>query len=124
MRRPPAEPRWSVYVVRCRDGTLYTGIALDVAARLAQHAGPGGRGAKYLRGRGPLRLELTRPVGPRGLAQSVERRIKNLPREAKLDLLKERAILDRMVASARGAPARPRAAPSRARAAAPRGTRG
>jgi len=97
MRRPG----WSIYVVRCRDGSLYTGIALDVSRRLAQHAGAGGRGAKYLRGRGPLRLELTRAVGSRSVAQSVERRIKTLPREQKLALLAKRALLDRLVASAR-----------------------
>jgi putative endonuclease len=101
MRRAPAAPRWSVYVVRCGDGSLYTGIALDVHRRLAQHAGADGRGAKYLRGRGPLRLEVTRVVGARGLAQSVERRIKTLPRDQKLALLAKRAILDRLVRSAR-----------------------
>ena len=97
MRRP----KWSVYVVRCGDGSLYTGIALDVGRRLAQHAGAGGRGAKYLRGRGPLRLEMTRVVGARGLALSVERRIKILPRRQKLELMAKRALLDRLVRSAR-----------------------
>jgi putative endonuclease len=110
---PVRRPRWSIYVVRCRDGSLYTGIALDVAARLAQHAGSGGRGAKYLRGRGPLRLELFRAVGSRSLAQSIERRIKSLSREQKLALLGQRAVLDRMLASARAAPSGVRAAIAR-----------
>jgi len=39
---------WSVYIVRCRDGSLYTGVATDVRRRLAEHARLGGRGAKYL----------------------------------------------------------------------------
>jgi len=39
---------WSVYIVRCRDRTLYTGIATDVRRRVAEHARRGGRGAKYL----------------------------------------------------------------------------
>jgi putative endonuclease len=99
-------PRWSVYVVRCGDGSLYTGIALDVPRRLAQHAGAGGRGAKYLRGRGPLRLELKRVVGSRALAQSIERRIKMLPRDRKLALLAKRALLDRVVAAARATSSR------------------
>jgi putative endonuclease len=79
-------PEWSVYIVRCRDGSLYTGIATDVARRLAEHAD--GRGARYLRGRGPLRLELERRVGSRAAAQSVEARIKRLSRREKERLLR------------------------------------
>ena len=45
-------PTWHLYLLRCGDGTLYCGIAVDVAARLKQHAE--GKGAKYTRGRGPL----------------------------------------------------------------------
>jgi len=65
-------------MVRCRDGSLYTGIATDVARRLAEHEGLGERGAKYLRGRGPLRLVLTVPVPSRGAALKLEERIKRL----------------------------------------------
>ncbi|HET8947463.1 MAG TPA: GIY-YIG nuclease family protein [Candidatus Polarisedimenticolia bacterium] len=85
--RRPREPRWSVYIVRTRDGALYTGIALDVRRRLEQHAGAARGGAKALRGRGPLRLELSRPVGSRSLAQAIEWRIKRLPRGRKLELI-------------------------------------
>src|SRR3954464_14155512 len=53
-RRPTARPRWFVYVLECADGTLYVGIARDVAARVAAHEA--GRGAKDTRGRGPPRL--------------------------------------------------------------------
>ncbi|HET8715147.1 MAG TPA: GIY-YIG nuclease family protein [Holophagaceae bacterium] len=45
---------WTVYLLRCGDGTLYCGIARDAEARLAQHQA--GKGAKYTRGRGPLKL--------------------------------------------------------------------
>ena len=84
--------RWSVYVVRCGDGSLYTGIATDVRRRLAQHAQGGGRGAKYLRGRGPLRLVFARAVGSRALAQKVESRIKRLPKARKERLVAGRAF--------------------------------
>ncbi len=47
-------PRAYVYIVRCRDGTLYIGVARDVARRLAQH--DAGKGAKYTRSRGPVML--------------------------------------------------------------------
>jgi len=94
--------RWSVYIVRCRDGALYTGIATDVMRRLAQHAAPGGgRGAKSLRGRAPLALAVQRVIGSRSLAQSVESRIKALSRPRKLWLLEKRSRLDRLVAAAR-----------------------
>lgn len=76
--------RWSLYLVRTRDGALYTGIALDVQARFAAHAA--GRGAKALRGRGPLQLAFARLVGSRSAALRLEARIKRLPKVAKEQL--------------------------------------
>jgi len=73
--------RWSVYLLRTHGGALYTGIALDVTARLAAHAS--GRGAKALRGRGPLQLAFSAPVGARGAALRIEARIKRLTKLAK-----------------------------------------
>lgn len=75
---------WTVYLLRCGDGTLYCGIARDAAARLAEHAS--GRGARYTRGRGPLELVYTEPCGSRSEALKRERAIKALPRPAKLSL--------------------------------------
>ncbi len=75
--------QWSVYIVRCGDGTLYTGIATDVRRRMVEHAGGRGRGAKYLRGRGPLRLVFVQAVGARGVALRIESRIKKLSRAGK-----------------------------------------
>ena len=83
--------------MRTRDGALYTGIALDVSRRLAQHAGTVRGGAKALRGRGPLRLELARAVGSRSLAQAIEWRIKRLPRARKQELLARRRAFDRLL---------------------------
>lgn len=74
---PSPRPRaWWVYVVQRRDGALYTGIALDVSARFAAHCE--GRGAKALRGRGPLRLVWRRRAGSQSLALRAEVRIKRL----------------------------------------------
>jgi putative endonuclease len=78
---------WHVYIIRCRDGSLYTGIATDVARRLEEHKD--NRGAKYLRGRGPLSLVFEHRVGTRGQALKVERHIKGLSRREK-----EKLILD------------------------------
>jgi putative endonuclease len=73
--------QWWVYVVRRQDGALYTGIALDVAERLTQHLA--GRGAKALRGRGPLVLVCRSRVGAVGLALRLERAFKRLPKAEK-----------------------------------------
>lgn len=74
--------QYSLYIVRCADGSLYTGIATDVARRFKEHeAGP--RGAKYLRGRGPLTLAFELPVGDRSAASKAEYQVKNLPKSDK-----------------------------------------
>jgi len=78
--------RWWVYVVRRSDGALYAGIALDVARRLAQHRA--GRGAKALRGRGPLELVCRGRIGAVGLALRIERAFKRLPKVQKERLAK------------------------------------
>jgi putative endonuclease len=87
---------WSLYVVRTRDGMLYTGIALDVERRLEDHRA--GRGAKYLRGRGPLALAYRVEVGERGLALRLERRLKRLERAAKETLVSEAPGLEGLCA--------------------------
>lgn len=76
---------WSVYIVQCRDGTLYTGIAKDVATRVAQHNGARG-GARYTRGRRPVRLIYCEAATSRSAASRREAGIKRLPRAAKLAL--------------------------------------
>jgi putative endonuclease len=85
MPEVPAAPYW-LYLLRCRDGSLYTGIARDVEARLRDH-GDSARGAKYLQGRAPLVVVFRRPVGDRGRAQRLEHRVKKLPRAQKLRLI-------------------------------------
>jgi len=72
---------WFVYLVRCADGSLYTGIARDVAARIAQH--DAGKGARYTRGRGPLRLCAKRRCTSKGDALRLEHAVKKLPRARK-----------------------------------------
>jgi putative endonuclease len=81
--RDPAA--WFVYVVRCRDGTLYTGVSRDVAARVAQHNQ--GRGARYTRGRGPVALVHQERKSSQGAALRREAAIKALPRTRKLALV-------------------------------------
>jgi putative endonuclease len=88
---------YSVYIVQCNDGSLYTGIAIDVAKRLSEHESGTRRGAKYLRSRAPLELKLSEIVGDRGTALRVEARIKRLSRPEKLDLIAGRRSLASLV---------------------------
>ena len=75
---------FSVYLLQCGDGTLYTGIARDPERRLAAHEA--GRGAKYTRGRGPLALLAAWTFPDRSSALIAEAAIKRLDRQAKLAL--------------------------------------
>lgn len=87
---------WSVYLLRCADGSLYTGIATDVSRRFAEHA-EGERGAKYLRGRGPLELVFHQQIGDRSLALRVENRVKRFPKAYKEDFCRLSARIDKFV---------------------------
>lgn len=80
---------WYLYILRCGDGTLYTGITTDVARRLEAHRQ--GRGAKYTRGRGPLELIYQEEWGTHSLALKREAAVKRLPRQEKEALICESA---------------------------------
>ncbi len=73
-----------IYMLCCRDGSLYTGATTDLRRRLAEHAA--GRAARYTRGRLPVALVWSRRVPAWGQALKEEHRIKQLPRAAKLAL--------------------------------------
>ena len=79
--------RWSVYLLRCSDGTLYCGMTTDVARRVAMHNGVIAGGAKYTRGRRPVTLLACAGGLDRGQAARLERTVKRLPRARKLDAL-------------------------------------
>ncbi len=74
-----------LYILRCGDGTLYTGIATDVDKRLAVHQS--GKGAKYTRGRGPLTVVYREECGDKSAALKRELAVKALSREEKLALI-------------------------------------
>lgn len=82
------EKAWYVYVLRCGDGTLYTGITTDVQARLKTHRS--GKGAKYTRGRLPLELVYEEACEGKSQALKRELAIKALSREEKEQLIKPR----------------------------------
>ena len=87
-----ARADYYLYIVRCNGGTLYTGIATDVRKRLEEHRS-GRRGAKYLRGRGPIQLVFAEVAGDRARASQLEYRVKKLPRSEKLALIDGRRDL-------------------------------
>ncbi|MCH8060534.1 MAG: GIY-YIG nuclease family protein [Proteobacteria bacterium] len=87
-----SDREYSLYLLRCADGSLYTGIAVDVEKRIAEHE-EGSRGAKYLRGKGPLRLVFEQTIGNRAIASRFEYRVKQLGRSQKEALIDGQATL-------------------------------
>jgi len=79
---------WYLYIIRCRDNTLYTGISTDVDRRLAQHRGTSNTGSRYLRGRGPLSLVLREHLDSKSLALKEEARVKRMSKAKKEELIK------------------------------------
>lgn len=90
---PPSRPPlvWSVYMLRDGTGRLYTGISTDVARRLSEHQA--GKGARALRGRGPLQLVWQQHVGGHGDALRLEYRLKQWPKARKEALILGQASL-------------------------------
>lgn len=76
---------WHVYIVRCADDTLYTGVTNRLEARIEAHNGT--KGAKYTRGRRPVHLVWSMPCRSRSEALSLEHGIKRLPRRQKQALV-------------------------------------
>jgi len=78
---------WYVYILRCGDGTLYTGSTDNVEKRLAAHRA--GKGAKYTRGRGPLELAYSEQLPDKSAALRREYEIKQLTRQEKWRLCQQ-----------------------------------
>ena len=79
------KPKWFVYVLRCGDGTLYTGVTTDPDRRLAQHNA--GTASKYTRSRRPVAMAYREPAKSHGAALRREVAIKKLSRSAKEELI-------------------------------------
>ena len=81
---------WFVYIVRCSDSSLYTGIAIDVEARITQHNK--GKGAKYTRSRCPVELVYTERLSEKGDALRREIQIKKMSPQQKRKLVTHRPL--------------------------------
>jgi putative endonuclease len=84
-----------VYILRCSDGTLYTGWTVDLTRRISRHNQ--GRGARYTRSRRPVKLMRSWPFATKSLAMREECRIKRLSRHEKLELVLGAATIDSRV---------------------------
>jgi putative endonuclease len=82
---PEISQAWQVYILECGDGSLYTGITRDLEERVLTHNK--GTGAKYTRGRLPVRLIYAEPAPDRAIATQREMAIKKLSRPNKLSLI-------------------------------------
>lgn len=79
---------YHLYILRCADGTLYTGITTDLKRRLAEHNGIK-KGAKYTRSRQPVSLVYSRRYRSRSTASREEARVKSLTRDEKINLIEK-----------------------------------
>lgn len=84
-------PAWFVYMVRCRDNSLYTGITTDLAKRLVQHNSDQ-EGARYTRGRRPVHLVYAEQAPSRSVATKREGRLKRLDAARKNTLVRKAGI--------------------------------
>jgi predicted GIY-YIG superfamily endonuclease len=92
---------WSVYIVRCCDGSLYTGVSNDVPARVQRHND--GTGARYTRSRLPVELVWRRRVKDRSAALKLEAAMKKLSRAQKVGLLLKASVQRQARRARRGA---------------------
>ncbi|MDX1818444.1 MAG: GIY-YIG nuclease family protein [Marinobacter sp.] len=88
---------WFLYMVRTADGALYTGISTDVQRRFAEHSAGAPRGARSLRGKGPLELVFTEAAGDRQRASRLEWHIKRWPRARKEALIRGEVSLSDVI---------------------------
>ncbi len=82
---PPLKNNWVCYLLECADGTLYCGITSNLGKRLAAHNA--GEGAKYTRGRTPVKLVHCESCADKSTALKREMEVKNLTRAGKLALI-------------------------------------
>ena len=85
-----ADKKWFVYILRCSDGTLYTGMTDDVPRRVEVHNS--GKGAKYTRGRTPVEAVYREECGSYSAALKREAAIKKLNRQTKMELIENQKL--------------------------------
>jgi putative endonuclease len=96
---------WFLYLIRCKNGRLYTGITTDVERRFGEHESGKKKGSKCLRGKAPLTLVMKKKVGSRSMALKIEAKVKKLPKIKKEllidDKIKIREIKKKIIDTAK-----------------------
>jgi len=92
------ESNWHLYMIRCGDNSLYTGVTTDVERRFAEHqqTSASSKGAKFLRGKQPLTLVYRAELGNRAEAQQLEYRLKQLSKSEKENLVRQQPRADKL----------------------------
>ena len=94
---PKAKPPWFLYLIRCNDNTLYTGITIDLERRFGEHQSQGKKCAKYLQGKAPLELAFTSPAGgTKSEASRLEFYVKRLSKAKKERLAAGQVTLEQL----------------------------
>lgn len=88
---------WSVYILRCGNGALYTGVTTDVPRRVREHQSGGRRAARFTRAFAPVELAYHCPIGTKRMACRIEYRIKQLPREKKEWIVSRNVSMERLI---------------------------
>jgi len=88
---------WSIYIIRCGDNSLYTGISNDVSKRFAIHQSGNSKAAKYTKNRHPLKLVFSSEIGTKSAAARVEYYVKQLPKNTKECLIAGTISLDLLI---------------------------
>ena len=91
MTKKAIAKNWFVYIIKCVDGSLYTGTTNDLEARFEKHKS--GKGAKYTRSHKPKKIVFFEKCDNKIVAQKKERGIKNLTREEKIRFIKDSAFV-------------------------------
>lgn len=94
-----SEHKWYLYILRCADDSLYTGITLDLARRFEEHNSNGVRCAKYLRGKQPLSMIYHTEFDDKSSALKAELKVKKLTKQQKLLLATGKLVLKEIPAS-------------------------
>ncbi len=88
---------WSVYIIRCSDRSLYTGMTTDVQRRFGEHLSGDRTAAKYTKSFSSMELAYEIPIGNRSLAAKIEYRIKRLPKQKKELIISRRLSRDELI---------------------------
>lgn len=86
--RKKENQNWYLYMISCKDGSLYTGVTTNVERRVLEHQAQNNKSAKYLRGKNPLKLVYSQFIGSKSQAHKIERIIKDLSKQKKEEIVK------------------------------------